>query len=79
MQQVGAAAGLYGPASKSLAPEQLVRPQLLGLIYQQKEQITALTAENSNLATRNIELAAENAALCARVDHRVAALLTSRM
>ena len=67
-QRVGAAAGLYGPAAKSLAPEQLVRPQLLGLIYQQKELITALTAENTDLATRNIDLAAENAALCARVD-----------
>lgn len=60
--------GLDRPAAKSLAPEQLVRPQLLGLIYQQKEQITALAAENTDLTTRNAELAAENAALCARVD-----------
>jgi len=60
--------GLYGPAAQGLAPEQLVRPQLLGLVYQQKEQIIALAAANTDLATRNAELAAENGALCARVD-----------
>ena len=66
--QVGAAAGLGGPAATGLVPEHLVRSQLLGLIYQQYEQIAALAAENTDLATRNAELAGENAALCARVD-----------
>ena len=72
-QWVGAAEGPHGLCVDRGGLEHLARPQLLGLIYRQDDQIsvlatlnTALAARNAELAAKNTELAAGNAELAAR-------------